>query len=147
VRAEIRKKIADDKAGHDAAAARQAEETALTKSRQEAAAAAAQKAAALRTPAGALPLVTLNSYQWSKSDFGVMTATFTVSNRNEFDVKDIEVRCEHRAPSGTMIDSNNRTIYEIFRARSVRQIRDFNMGFVHSQIHTSACQVIKVTPL
>src|SRR5262249_17528272 len=34
--------------------------------KQEAVAAAAQKAAALRTPAGALPLVTLDSYQWSK---------------------------------------------------------------------------------
>jgi hypothetical protein len=81
----------------------------------------------------------LTDYKWSKSEFGIMTASFTFNNRSDYDVKDIEVRCEHSAPSGTTIDSNTRTIYEVFKARSVRTISNFQMGFIHSQSARSGC--------
>jgi hypothetical protein len=81
----------------------------------------------------------LTDYKWIKSEFGIMTASFTFNNRSDYDVKDIEVRCEHSAPSGTKIDSNTRTIYEVFKARSVRTISNFQMGFIHSQSARSGC--------
>jgi hypothetical protein len=82
----------------------------------------------------------LKHFRWS-SDIGIMTATFTFDNRNEFDVKDVKVRCDHSAPSGTRIDSNTRTIYEVFKAKAQRTIKDFNMGFIHSQAKKSGCYV------
>ena len=79
-------------------------------------------------------------FKWS-ARFSIMTATFTFQNDNEIAVKDVEVRCDHTAPSGTPIDSNSRTIYEIFKPKSRRTIKEFNMGFIHSQAATSSCYV------
>jgi hypothetical protein len=83
----------------------------------------------------------LKSVKWAKIGSSIMEATFTFDNRSDFDVKDVEVRCEHAAASGTVIDSNTRTIYETFKAKSQRTIKDFNMGFIHSQAARTGCFV------
>lgn len=71
----------------------------------------------------------------------IFKATFTLKNNNIFDVKDIEVRCDHTAKSGTVIDHNIRTIYEIVKAHGTKTVRDFNMGFINSQAVATQCQV------
>lgn len=86
--------------------------------------------------------IEVTDFAWSKSSFGVMTLNrLTVANRSDYDLKDIEVRCLHSAPSGTDIDSNTRTIYEIIPARTTRTFRDFNMGFIHSQAARTGCTI------
>ena len=72
-----------------------------------------------------------------------MEATFTISNSSDYDVKDIEIRCTHAAPSGTEIDRNTRTLYDIVQARSTRTFPKVNMGFIHSQASRSGCSVQK----
>jgi len=83
----------------------------------------------------------LADYKWSKSEFGILTASFTFDNSSDYDVKDIEVVCQHSAPSGTRIDSNTRTIYDVFKARSIRTIPNFQMGFINSQSVRSGCSI------
>ncbi len=84
----------------------------------------------------------LTNFTWTKGGFdSVMMATFTFNNKNAFDIKDVEVLCRHTAPSGTAIDSNTRTIYDVVKAGSKKTIRDFNMGFIHSQVAKSNCVV------
>ncbi len=81
-------------------------------------------------------------FRWRKEGFGsVMEADFTVTNPTSYGVRDIEVTCVHFAPSGTRIDSNTRTIYERFKAGSTRRIRNFSMGFIHSQAKSSRCEI------
>jgi hypothetical protein len=82
-------------------------------------------------------------YQWGSSGM-LMTANFTINNKNDYDVKDIEITCIHSAPSGTVIDSNTRTIYETFQARSKRSIRNFKMGFIHDQAKRSGCRIVRL---
>ena len=79
----------------------------------------------------------------SESAFGIlMTATFTVSNRSKHDIKDIEIKCVHLAPSGTKVDSNKRTIYEIVKAGSARTFPEFDMGFIfHPQVESTRCGI------
>lgn len=96
---------------------------------------------AARAKRDAIEKFVIKNFAWSKSEFGVMTASFIFENKNDFDVKDVEVQCQHSAPSGTRIDSNTRTIYEVFRARSQRTIKSFNMGFIHSQVSQTGCGV------
>src|SRR5437764_358360 len=73
-------------------------------------------------------------FKWSKSGFGnIMEADFTITNPTSYKVKDLEIECVHSAPSGTVIDSNTRTIYEVVEPRSKKVIKNFNMGFIHSQ--------------
>lgn len=79
-------------------------------------------------------------FSWHSDDV-IMTADFTIQNNSDTDIKDIEITCEHHAHSGTLIDSNTRTIYEIVNAHSKRTFRNFNMGFIHSQAASSDCTI------
>ncbi len=88
-----------------------------------------------------LASISLKNFSW-RSEFSVMTASFTFVNPSDYDVKDLKVRCTHSAPSGTKIDENTRTVFEVVSARSSKAIREFNMGFVHSQATRSGCQII-----
>jgi hypothetical protein len=85
----------------------------------------------------------LEKFGWNKTGFDtVMVADFTFSNKNGFDIKDVEIKCTHSAESGTVIDSNDRIIYQLFRANSKRSVTGFNMGFIHSQVKSSACSIV-----
>lgn len=67
--------------------------------------------------------------------------TGVIYNGNGFTVKDLEITCEHVSPSGTKIDSNRRVIYQSVPGESSLQIKDFDMGFIHSQVVRSDCKV------
>jgi RNA polymerase subunit RPABC4/transcription elongation factor Spt4 len=85
-------------------------------------------------------------YSWTKEAFdSVMEADFIITNNNSLDIKDIQIECNHYSKSGTEIDSNNRTIYEIIERGKSKQYPNFNMGFMHSQAVKSSCYVKKVT--
>lgn len=87
-------------------------------------------------------------FTWQKGGFdNVMLATFTIHNRSSLNVKDVTIRCEHSAPSGTVIDSNTRTIYQTVLAGKKRTVRDINMGFIHSQAVRSSCSIINLVVL
>lgn len=89
----------------------------------------------------ALSQVTL-TYTWTKDeDINIMYANFVVKNDSSYNVKDLEITCQHYAPSGTNIDSNTRTIYEVVNAHSTRKFLNFNMGFIHSQAVRSSCKI------
>jgi hypothetical protein len=85
-------------------------------------------------------------FKWAKSGFGsVMEADFTISNPTPYRVKDLEIECTHTAPSGTKIDSNTRTIYEVVEPKSKKVVKNFNMGFIHSQASKSSCGITDLT--
>ena len=85
-------------------------------------------------------------YSWTRQALGlVMEADFVILNNNDVDIKDIQIECNHFAKSGTKIDSNNGTIYEIVKRSSKKRYPNFNMGFLHSQAVKSSCFVKKVT--
>ncbi len=77
---------------------------------------------------------------WTESDV-LMHATFTITNKSSYSVKDIEITCKHFAESGTEIDSNTRTIYKLFPAHKAVAVRGFDMGFINSQATKSACSI------
>lgn len=88
--------------------------------------------------------VTLSNANYIRGNFA-FRASFTVNNVSTAPVKDIEVTCRHFGQSGTEIDSNTRTIYQIFMPGSTR-INDFNMGFVRDQTVVTSCQVTSASP-
>ncbi len=96
---------------------------------------------AVDTKQTALSQVKLD-FKWSKGGFGsVMEADFVVKNDSDYSIKDFEVTCNHFAKSGTRIDSNTRTIYEVVKAHSTKKFPNFNMGFIHSQAASSSCGI------
>jgi hypothetical protein len=93
----------------------------------------------------ALSQMTL-SFTWSKDeDVNIMHANFVVKNDSNYNVKDLEITCQHYAPSGTNIDSNTRTIYEVVNAHSTQKFSNFDMGFIHSQAVRSSCKITDLT--
>ncbi|QHF39585.1 hypothetical protein PspS34_15510 [Pseudomonas sp. S34] len=79
-------------------------------------------------------------YTWKKKSLGaIMEADLLIKNNSVADIKDIEIQCNHFAKSETKIDSNNRTIYEIIKAKSESRYLKFNMGFIHDQANSSSC--------
>jgi hypothetical protein len=83
------------------------------------------------------------NFSWSKKGFGnVMEATFTIKNKASINIKDFKIRCEHSAASGSVIDSNTQTIYDIVQANSTRTFRNVNMGFIHTQAVRSSCSIV-----
>lgn len=87
-------------------------------------------------------------FEWKKEGFGsIMEADFSIRNNGTNDVKDIEIECTHYAESGTKIDSNSRTIYEIIKAGETKEFKAFNMGFIHSQAKRSVATITGATEL
>lgn len=81
-------------------------------------------------------------FAWRKEGFGsVMIADFTVTNPTQYRFKDFEIKCTHSAASGTEIDSNTQTIYEIVEPNSTKVVKGVNMGFIHSQATSSSCKI------
>lgn len=81
-------------------------------------------------------------YKWGKSGFDmVMEVDFTFTNRSPYPAKDITVTCTHFAPSGTEIDSNTRTIYEVIPANGKKIVKKFNMGFIDTQATSTTCKI------
>jgi hypothetical protein len=79
------------------------------------------------------------------TEISTIKATFTIKNPTDRGYKDFEITCEHYSPSGTKIDSNVRTIYEIVKPKGKKSIRGFDMGFIHSQAKKSSCSITDLT--
>jgi hypothetical protein len=93
----------------------------------------------------ALAQTTITKFSWHNGGFdSVMLATFSIKNDSDYDVKDLELKCIHSAPSGTVIDQNEQTVYQIVKAHSTRILRDVNMGFIASQVSSSSCEIVNL---
>ena len=57
-------------------------------------------------------------------------------------VKDVVVTCKHSANSGTLIDSNTRTVYEVIPRKSYAPVIDMSIGFIRSEVVQSRCSVV-----
>lgn len=81
-------------------------------------------------------------FTWHKDGFdSIMIANFTIENKGPQAAKDFEIECTHSANSGTVIDRNTRTIYEVVKPNSKKRFANFNMGFIHSQATRSGCSI------
>lgn len=84
-------------------------------------------------------------FKWSKTGFdNIMQANFTITNNNPTAVKDIKITCTHYAKSGTRIDDNSETIYQIIPANQTQQFNEISMGFIHTQTDATSCRIVSV---
>jgi zinc-ribbon domain len=82
------------------------------------------------------------SYKPYKDDSGIgLDVRFTIKNDSDQDIKDVQIVCDDFAKSGTKIDDNKRTIYEIVKAHTTRRFPRFDMGFVDSQTASTSCRI------
>lgn len=116
---------------------------------QDAVSKAAAKTAS-DAPSEVRPLdrIRLSGVRWEKDGFGsIMNATFVINNDNPFAIKDVEVTCVHTSKTGTVIDRNTRTVYEMISARGYQSVVEMNMGFIHSAAKATHCKATDFTRL
>ena len=70
-----------------------------------------------------------------------MLADFTVVNNSPWDIKDIVLEARAYGASGTALDHNTRTFYEIVPAHTARPVTDFNLGFISDQAATAGAEI------
>jgi hypothetical protein len=87
-------------------------------------------------------------YQWAKEGAkgSAMIGSFTMTNNNDFDVKDLAVTCEHFSDSGN-VDSSTRTIHKVVKAHSSETIKDFNTGLLQNQSVETSCRINNLTTI
>jgi hypothetical protein len=91
----------------------------------------------------AAKFIGISDWEWGKDTFDtVMLASFVITNNSCWDIKDIDIRCSHVGPSGTVINSSVRTIYDVVPAHGSRVFKDINMGFIHSQASKSRARIL-----
>jgi hypothetical protein len=90
----------------------------------------------------ALAALKVEGFKWHAGGFGnIMLISLKFKNEGARDVKDIEVTCNSSSNSGTVIDKNTRTIYELVKAGKSVPVREFNMGFIDNQAAATSCRV------
>ena len=96
----------------------------------------------------ALNSLKLDKLEWKKGGFdNIMLLAATIKNEGTHDVKDLEISCRHSSNSGTKIDSNTKVVFELVKAGKSLRIKDFSMGFIHSQATSTSCQITDLTLL
>lgn len=90
----------------------------------------------------AIAKVSLEDWGWRKGGFdNIMVIDGTIKNSSPHNIKDFTLQCSHFSNSGTRIDSNERVIYESVAAGKSIKIKDFNMGFIHTQAVRTDCRI------
>ena len=96
----------------------------------------------------ALAAINLTKLKWTTGGFdNIMMLDAVVQNNGTRDVKDIAIECVHFSKSQTRIDSNRRTVYDVFPADKSTRVKDFNMGFIHNQAETTRCRAVDLVVL
>ena len=114
---------------------------ALVNNHKQQAAPAPQSSAPVQRASDSLENVDLK-VSWRKTSTNMMIARIAVTNRNDHDVKDLDVECTMYAPGGSALGEARRTVYDVVPAKADRTFRDFNMGTIHGQANTARCNVI-----
>jgi hypothetical protein len=81
-------------------------------------------------------------YQWTLGGFNnVLLLDIELTNQNEIAVKDLIIRCNHYAQSGTIIGKSKQTLYELLPPNGKVGYLKFNMGAASSQTTSIDCRI------
>jgi hypothetical protein len=88
--------------------------------------------------------VVLKLDSWQHEHEMILSTSFTITNNNPYPIKDISIECQAFAESGTLIDRNNRDIFTVIQPGQTKTYKDFNMGFLRSQVEKVGCRIKNV---
>lgn len=86
---------------------------------------AAQRVTHLEPP----PTVLIRMGDDLDRSYGVLRGSFTLTNRNDFAVADVNVKCAVTAQSGTAIDNYNFTVFRRIEPGKATTVRGYKFGY------------------
>jgi len=103
---------------------------------------AEQAAPAETTPAEVSPLdgLKISSQSWRRSGLGSNAlVTFTLRNRNDYAVRDIEISCAFSRRDGSHVTDRTRIIHDIVDMKSRKTFARLHIGFVNINANRAKC--------
>jgi hypothetical protein len=79
--------------------------------------------------------------QMSRYEGRFTLVSFDLTNGSYLDLKDPEVDCDMKGPSGTSIKTVSKVIYEVLPAEGKRSFSDVEMGEIPEQVAYFTCYV------
>jgi hypothetical protein len=96
-------------------------------------------------PAEAAPLdgLKISSQSWRRGGLGSKAlVTFTLRNRNDYAVRDIEIFCAFTRPDGSHLTDRKRTIHDTVNTRSQKTFARMLVGFVNISANKARCSLV-----
>lgn len=91
--------------------------------------------------------IKLEKVQLSKGGLATVgSVSFSIRNDNDFEVRDIDIRCEFWEKSGGAIGESRKTVHGTVKAKSTKVVNNFNLGFINPQATRGGCEVTDVQP-
>jgi hypothetical protein len=99
--------------------------------------------AALAVPAAPIDGLSIASQSFRRGGLGSKAlVTFTLRNRNEYAVRDIEIFCAFTQKDGSHLTSRKRTIHDTVNTRSQRTFPRMLVGFVNIRAEKAKCSLV-----
>jgi hypothetical protein len=83
----------------------------------------------------------LEHFAWSAALGRIADVKFVLNNKSGYDVKDVEIECSFYGNSGTLLDNQTKTVFDIFKSKRRKKVPRLNMGIVDAQSRTCNCYV------
>jgi hypothetical protein len=85
----------------------------------------------------------ISSQSWRRGGLGSNAqVTFTLRNRNDYAVRDIEISCAFSRRDGSHLTDRTRTIHDTVNMKSRRTFARVHVGFVNINAHKAKCSLI-----
>lgn len=85
----------------------------------------------------------ISSQSWRRGGLGSKAlVTFTLRNRNDYAVRDIEIFCAFTRRDGTHVTDRRRTIHDVVNTRSQRRFARMLVGFVNIEANKAKCSLV-----
>src|SRR5665213_1287985 len=97
------------------------------------------------TPADTAPLdgLKISSQSWRRSGLGSNALfTFTLRNRNDYAVRDIEISCNFSRRDGSHLTDRTRTIHDVVNMKSRKTFSRMHIGFLNVNADRAKCALV-----
>jgi hypothetical protein len=90
----------------------------------------------------------ISSQSWRRGGLGSKAlVTFTLRNRNDYAVKDIELLCSFARKDGSHLTDRTRVIHDVISMRSRRTFARLHVGFVNINADRAKCALVAASHL
>jgi hypothetical protein len=98
--------------------------------------------------AGAVDGLRISSQRWRRGGLGSKAlVTFTLRNRNDYAVKDIEISCAFSRRDGSYLTSRTRIIHDTIKMRGRKTFHSMHIGFVNVNADRARCSLVNASPI
>ncbi len=96
--------------------------------------------------AAAVDGLKISSQHWRRGGLGSKAlVTFTLRNRNDYAVKDIEISCAFSRRDGSHLTDRTRVIHDTVKMRSRKTFARMHIGFVNVNADRARCSLVSAS--